>query len=191
MNEFRPPQTIRTSRTRQPQKPIVLPKLKLTWRNKSRLMYLIICMMLMVSAFAFFSIPDGNIMGLFASPNLIWIILGYIGLYYCWDMVKRATIVPNKIIPKKKDIGTTAIVWDDNSRLKTFGFISNVLAIPFVIMVLIFLALAHTSGTGITVVYWNVFGEMGFETILFVVSATIIFIGLVINFKRWKQDIKK
>ena len=72
----------------------------------------------------------------------------------------------------------------------TFGFMSQLLAIPFVIMVMIFLSVAWTSGTGVTIVYWNHFGEVIIETILFCVCAVIIIVGAYANFKRWHKRIK-
>ena len=54
-------------------------------------------------------------------------------------------------------------------------------------MVMIFLAVAHISGTGETRVIWNHFGEMMFETVLFVGAFIVILIGFYFTWKQFKK----
>jgi uncharacterized Tic20 family protein len=79
----------------------------------------------------------------------------------------------------------------DDSKSLLVSIIGYTLSLAFSLMVMIFLAVAHISGTGETRVIWNHFGEMMFETVLFVCAFVVIVIGYYFAYKNFKQIVKR
>jgi len=71
-----------------------------------------------------------------------------------------------------------------NSIRKYLPTFALILSVPFVIMILMQVWVAMLSGTGFTIVYYNVFSEGWIEVVLFTIISIIIFIGLIFSFKK-------
>jgi len=71
-----------------------------------------------------------------------------------------------------------------------FILIGYTFSFAFSVMVMIFLAVAHISGTGVTRVVWDHFGEMMFESILFVIAFFFVIYGYFHTLKDAKIELK-
>jgi len=69
-----------------------------------------------------------------------------------------------------------------------FPLIGLIMALPFIILNLIYVSVAMLSGTDYTIIYWDYFGEIIPELILFSFSFTIIMISLVITFINYRRE---
>ena len=201
MTNYRPPDRLpyypEHRRTERPmnQTPIV----KLQKRTVKMLKHLCIVGILLTVAYAFFSMGD-SYMGILYSPALVQIIVIFIGIFFAWQFLDNKLIwtievTPNVIrkrsthnnIPKANSRQAQKVTNNVLGKTyTTFGFLSTILAIPLVVMVVIFMFVAVSSGTGITIVYWNKFGEMWTEVIVFSLCSVLVIIGAIINYKNWK-----
>lgn len=68
-----------------------------------------------------------------------------------------------------------------------FPIIGYTFSISFSVMVMVFLLVAYQSGTGVTIVIWDHFGEMTAETILFVIAFFFVLIGYYYEFQCYKN----
>ena len=68
--------------------------------------------------------------------------------------------------------------------------IGYTISMAFTGMVMIFLIASWTGTKGITIIYWNYFGEHTIETVLFIAAFIITIIGFHATFKNYQNTIK-
>jgi uncharacterized membrane protein YhaH (DUF805 family) len=71
-----------------------------------------------------------------------------------------------------------------------FSMIGYTTSMAFTVMVMIFLAVSWTGTKGLTVIYWNHFGEHNIETLIFVVAFVLISVGFYFTFKNFRETVK-
>lgn len=76
---------------------------------------------------------------------------------------------------------------DYRIKASLFPMVGLILAFPFVILNLVYLTVAWTSGTGETHIFWNNFGEIWIELFLMYGSFFVIFIALVVAIKNYRR----
>ena len=133
-------------------------------------------------------------MDFFGSQAFLYVALSYVFIYIFWQGITNKLpkfpieIVKSKHKPKrlkKAQPKRTAV-----KRASLISIIGYTLSLAFSIMVMIFLAVANLSGTGETHVIWNHFGELMFETVLFIAAFIVVLIGFYFNYKLFRHVIK-
>jgi hypothetical protein len=74
----------------------------------------------------------------------------------------------------------------ENTGTTLFGFVSSILAVPFVLMILVFTYSASNPEHSVLIIF-NAYGEWMLEVIVFTVTGVIVVIGAVINIKKLRE----
>ena len=164
---------------------------RISERTANTIKYALILGVLLTTLYAFMSFKQANIMGFFGSQAFIYVALSFVFIYICWQAITNklakfpVEIVRVKTInykPKKNRSEPSFI-----KQASLFSIVGYTLSLAFTFMVMIFLLVAHLSGTGETRVVWDHFGEMTFETVLFVCAFVVILIGYYFSLKNFKK----
>jgi hypothetical protein len=168
---------------------------KISQKNANMIQYALILGVLFTTLYVFMIFRQGDIMGFFGSQAFLYVALSYIFIYIFWQGITNklsrfpVEIVESSVKQKKsKHIQTTLLKTDRKAYL--WSIIGYTLSMAFTFMVMIFLAVAHLSGTGETRIIWNHFGEMMFETVLFICAFIIIIIGYLYTYNLFKKKVK-
>ena len=158
-------------------------------KNLMLLKNLIVIGVLLTTGFVFLNLP-ANPLNIITSSIFIPVVLVYISLYFAWQILNNKTsikieVVPNiiTVIPEKPKKHITR-----QKALLTFILASQILAVPFIIMIMQQIVYSNVNGTGQVISNWNHFGELAFETVIFTIVAIICFIGIIFNYKIWKSS---
>jgi hypothetical protein len=165
--------------------------LKITQKQQQAFQWLCIFALISLVGYTFFVFPVNNPLSFFKKSEFVQITLGLSVVYMVYNVIsgnsKRFPIkiidsvsIENKVHYKSNPVNVTR-----------FGFIGYGLSLAFTVMVMIFLGVALSSGTGRTVIHWNAFGEMYIEAILFSICFVVIIIGFILTYKNLKQSFKK
>jgi hypothetical protein len=71
-----------------------------------------------------------------------------------------------------------------------FSMIGYTVSMAFTVMVMIFLAVSWTGTKGLTIIYWNHFGEHNIETLIFIAAFVLILVGFYFTFKNFRETVK-
>ena len=169
---------------------------RISQRNANTIQYALILGVLITTLYAFMNFKQGNIMSFFGTQAFIHVALSYVFIYIFWQgITNKLSKFPVEIVKSnvKRNRPRQTRLHPMRNMRKTalFSIIGYTLSLAFTIMVMIFLAVAVFSGTGETRVIWNHFGEMAFETVLFICAFIVIIIGYVFTFRWFKQETKK
>lgn len=134
-------------------------------------------------------------MGFFGNQAFMYVALSYVFIYIFWQGINnKLTKFPIEMVEssvkqkKSKQIQTNLLKTDRKAYL--ISMIGYTLSMAFSVMVMIFLAVAHLSGTGETHVIWDHFGELIFETVLFICAFVVVIIGYFYSYRLFKKAIK-
>ena len=168
---------------------------RISQKNANTIQYALILGVLLTTLYAFINFKPGDIMGFFGTQAFLYVALSYVFIYIFWQGITNklsrfpVEIVESSAKPKKsKQIQTNLIKIDRKAYL--ISIIGYTLSMAFTVMVMIFLAVAHISGTGETHVIWDHFGELIFETVLFVCAFVVVIVGYFYSYKLFKKAIK-
>ena len=78
----------------------------------------------------------------------------------------------------------------DNNKTVLISMIGYTISMAFTGMVMVFLAASWTGTKGITVIYWDYFGEHNIETVLFIAAFIVTIIGFHATLKNYQHIIK-
>ena len=174
--------------TKKSNKPI-----RISQRIVYRIQYALILALIFTTLYAFINFKQGNIMSFFGSQAFIFVALSYVFIYIFWQgITNKLSKFPVEIVKsqKSKIIKQTKPRLKDDGKSLLISIIGYTLSLAFSLLVMIFLAVAHLSGTGETHVIWNHFGEMIFETVLFVCAFIVIIVGYFHSYRLFKKAIK-
>jgi hypothetical protein len=178
----------------EPSKSSVKP-FRISQKNANMIQYALILGVLFTTLYAFMNFKSGDIMGFFGSQAFLYVALSYVFIYILWQGITNklskfpVEIVESSVKPKEsKQIQTNLIKVDRKAYL--VSIIGYTLSLAFSVMVMIFLAVAHLSGTGETHVIWDHFGELLFETVLFICAFVVVLIGYFYSYRLFKKAIK-
>jgi len=131
----------------------------ITKQNHLCIKYTVIVFLLVTTVTAALQIDPWNPLRFIGIQQSLFIIVAYVFLFICWQALNnnlsRITFI-KRTKQRSYDIVFILIGY-------TFSFM-------FSVMVMIFLFVAHYSGTGVTRIVWDHFGEMTIETILFAIA---------------------
>ena len=168
---------------------------RISQKNANRIQYGLILGVLVTTLYAFMNFKQGDIMGFFGTQAFLHVALSYVFIYIFWQGVtNKLSKFPIEIVKsptrthRSKQIQTNLIKIDRKAYL--ISIIGYTLSMAFSVMVMIFLAVAHISGTGETHVIWDHFGELIFETVLFVCAFVVVIVGYFYSYKLFKKAIK-
>ena len=168
---------------------------RISQKNANMIQYALILGVLVTTLYAFINFKSGDIMGFFGTQAFMHVALTYVFIYIFWQGITNKLskfpieIVESPVKPKKsKQIQTNLIKTDRKAYL--ISIIGYTLSMAFSVMVMIFLAVAHLSGTGETHVIWDHFGELLFETVLFICAFVVVIIGYFYSYRLFKKAIK-
>ena len=168
---------------------------RISQRNANRIQYGLILGVLLTTLYAFMNFKQGDIMSFFGSQAFIYVAISYVFIYILWQLItNKLSKFPIKIIKSSsipRRINQSQPQLTTNRRASLISIIGYTLSMAFTLMVMIFLAVANLSGTGETHVIWNHFGELMFETILFVCAFVVTVIGYYFTYKNFKQIVKR
>ena len=168
---------------------------RISQKNANMIQYALILGVLITTLYVFMNFKQGNIMSFFGSQAFLYVALSYVFIYICWQgITNKLSKFPVEIVKspsKPSRINQTQPQLTMNRRASLISIIGYTLSMAFSIMVMIFLAVAHLSGTGETRVIWNHFGEMTFETILFFCAFIVILVGYFYSYQLFKKDIRR
>ena len=166
---------------------------RISQKNANMIQYALILGVLLTTLYAFMNFKHGDIMSFFGSQAFLYVALSYVFIYIFWQgITNKLSKLPVEIVKSQKPKVTKQPkprLKDDRKSL-LISIIGYTLSLAFSLMVMIFLAVAHLSGTGETHVIWNHFGEMIFETILFIFAFIVIIIGYFHAYRLFKKAIK-
>lgn len=77
-----------------------------------------------------------------------------------------------------------------SGRTVLFSMIGYTVSMAFTVMVMIFLAVSWTGTKGLTIIYWNHFGEHNIETLIFIAAFVLILVGFYFTFKNFRETVK-
>ena len=129
-------------------------------------------------------------MAFFYNQTLIYVVLLYALIYMLWQWIhNRFSRFPVEIVKSSIATKTRQLRLQKNSDKKAMLFIiiGYIFSLAFSLMVMIYLAVAYLSGTSVTVVVWNHFGEMMIETVLFFSAFIFILIGFYFTWRQFKK----
>ena len=90
-----------------------------------------------------------------------------------------------KVKPKSQSVPLTS-----SGRSVLFSMVGYTVSMAFTVLMMIFLAVSWTGTKGLTVIYWNHFGEHNIETLIFVVAFVLISVGFYFTFKNFRETVK-
>jgi hypothetical protein len=157
--------------------------------------YLLIIVSIGLLGFVIMNIDLCDPMVFFRSRVFRAVALSYSFIFIFWQVLNnKISLVSIHRKTSLKNIENTRNKKVRQSRKKTSRtlmiLIGYTFSVAFTVMVMIFLLVAHLSGTGITRVVWNHFGEMMIETILFVIAFVFVVLGYGFAFKDFRKNIK-
>jgi len=79
----------------------------------------------------------------------------------------------------------------DNNNTVLISMIGYTISMAFTVMVMVFLTVSWTGTKGITIIYWNYFGEHNIETLLFIAAFIVTIIGFHATYKNFQNSITK
>mgnify|MGYP006277191911 FL=1 len=167
----------------------------LSIRTKHRIQHLIILGFLLTLFYAVSHVNQGSFQSFLSSTALVPITVSLVFLYLLWQWTENnLSKIPVKfsdkkiIKPKKKPIQSKQFNY--STILRIIHLAGYVFGLTFSTMVMIFLAVAHISGTGITRIVWNHYGELMIETVLFTIAFSIVVFGFIIECSFFKTKNK-
>lgn len=174
--------------------------IKLTKHTANMIQYGIIIGVVLTMLYAFMNISNGNLIGFFATDAFMYTAVCLVFLYISWQWINNnLSKFPISIIERKNRTKQTKKnelkqkKTENPKQLKIEKIIQlagNVFGLAFSIMVMIFLLVAHLSGTGETRIIWDHFGEMMIETVLFTIAFGFVVLGFVFMYKNLRFEIK-
>ena len=113
-------------------------------------------------------------------------VFGFIAAYFMWKLGNNElSKIPLEIIEKehkpKSGLDKPPVIVD--SKISLFSVVSSILAVPFVVMVLIFTYAALGNPEHVTIIYFDRFSEFWIELIVFSVAGAVVILGAVANIK--------
>jgi len=195
INPVNSPQTFTRKMSKENQRPFVFIG-TISQRLLRQLQYLCILVLLGV---IFYIISNVNfvypLQTLYNTGLIVNSILLLIGVFFAWKLFRNELRFRFRIktsreyFPDSQQVLPVDIPNKENYQSKTslFPMVGLILAFPFVILNLIYLTVAWTSGTGETHIFWNHFGEIWVELFLMYGSFFVIFIALVIAIKNYRR----
>lgn len=165
--------------------------MKITQKQQQNLQWVCIIALISIVGYTFLVFPVNNALSFFKKSEFVQIAIGLSVVYMVYNVISgNSKRFPVEIIDTIQ-VDNKVRYTSKESTVTRFGFVGYGLSLAFTCMVMIFLGVALTSGTGRTVIYWNVFGEMWIEAILFSICFIVIVIGFILTYKQLKQSLKK
>jgi len=167
---------------------------RITWRTANNIKYGLILGVLLTTFYAVSNFNPTNYMGFFGTQAFMHVAISYVIIYLLWQWINnRFSKFPVEITKSSNGKRTRQLRLQKNPDRKSMLFImiGYTLSLAFSLMVMIYLAVAHLSGTGETHLIWNHFGEMTIETALFVCAFIVIVVGYCFTYKTFKQMVRK
>jgi len=195
INLINSPQTFTRKMSKENQRPFVFIG-TISQRLLRQLQYLCILVLLGVFYYIILNVNFGYPLqtlhntGLIVNSTLL-----LVGVFFAWKLFRNELRFRFRIKPSREcsspnqQILPVDISIKENYRVKKslFPMVGLILAFPFVILNLIYLTVAWTSGTGETHIFWNHFGEMWIEFFLMYGSFFVIFVALVVAIKNYRR----
>ena len=100
----------------------------------------------------------------------------------------RRTDIPWLPLFKAKPRSQTAPL--TSGRTVLFSMVGYTVSMAFTVLIMVFLAVSWTGTKGLTIIYWNHFGEHNIETLIFVVAFVLISVGFYFTFKNFRETVK-
>lgn len=160
--------------------------MKLQKKNLVLFKNLVVIGVILTTGFVFLNLP-ANPLNIITSPVFIPVVLVYIGLYFVWQILHNKTMFVIEEIPNIIRERPKPRKMNHQKALLTFILASQILSIPFIILIMQQIIYSNVNGTGMVISNWNHFGELGIETVLFTIVSIICFIGLFFNFRQWRS----
>ena len=168
---------------------------RMSGRTIYMIKYALIFGILTSTFYAFQNINTNNFMDFLNSQTLVYVGLAYTMIYIIWQWINnrlsRFPVEVVKSLKKPQRLQQTSLIPRTDRKVLLFSIIGYTLSMAFSLMIMIFLAVALISGTGETRVIWNHFGEMMFETILFICAFVVIVVGYYFTYKNFKQIVRR
>jgi len=160
----------------------------------NRIKYILILGVLLTTFYAFSSFNSENYIDFLGSQAFIYVAVSYVLIYICWQAFSnKLPGFPVEIVKsfkKPKPLQQTSLITRTNRKAMLFSIIGYTFGMAFSLMVMMFLVVALLSGTGETLVVWNHFGEMMFETVLFICAFIFVIIGYYFTYKNFKHVLR-
>ena len=158
----------------------------LSLRIKHRIQHLVILAVLLTVLYAVSQLNQGSFHRFLSSNAIGPITISFVILYLLWQWTENnLSKIPVKFNDKKITKVKTKSNHVKQCNYSTIPRIIHlagyVFGLTFSVMVIIFLAVAHISGTGITRIVWNHYGELMIETVLFTIAFSIVVFGFIIE----------
>ena len=90
-----------------------------------------------------------------------------------------------KAKPKQQAVPLTS-----SGKTVLFSMVGYTVSMAFTVLIMVFLAVSWTGTKGLTVIYWNHFGEHNIETVIFIAAFVMILIGFYFTFKNFRETVK-
>ena len=120
---------------------------------------------------------NGNIHSVFSIPVLLPSTLSFIAIFFLWQFITNSLRFKVYIRETPKIKQERLLQATGTQKVARYAFISTTLSLPFLVLNLLYIAIAWQSGTGSTVIHWDHFGELIFELPLFFgVGAVVLFL---------------
>lgn len=167
--------------------------LTLSERTIHILKYLLILAIVITTTMVIINLDASNPFRFLRSNVFRSIGLSYTFIFFSWQILSNNfTLIT--ILTKQKPLQDRPTTMRklrnvcQKNRSFLFILIGYTFSVAFSVMVMIFLLVAHLSGTGVTQVIWNHFGELLIETVLFVIAFAFVVIGYLIAFQGFRKD---
>ena len=160
--------------------------MKITRKMQKNIQWISILLLLGTVGYTMMNFDVNNYLGYFSSDALFPTIIGFIIVYFLWKFSKNELskfpieIIENKHKPKPSHNKTFV---SNKRRISLLSVISSILAVPFVLMVLIFTYTALGNPEHITIIYFDKFSEFWIEIIVFTISGGIVILGTIFNIR--------
>jgi len=165
--------------------------MKITKKMQQNLQWISILLLLATVGYALINFDSNNYMGFFSSGAMLPTVFGFISVYFLWKLSNNElSNIPIEIIEKEQkprsNHGKPSITV--YNKISLFSVISSILAIPFVVMVLIFTYVALGNPEHITIIYFDHFSEFWIELIVFSIAGAVVILGALVNVKTFGKS---
>jgi len=164
----------------------------LSLRIKHRIQYAVILGVLLTLLYALLQVTHDSFHAFLSSTAIVTISISFVFLYLVWQWTENnLSKIPIKFSDKKtkkpKTKPSHAKQFNYSTLSRIIHLAGYVFGLTFSVMVMIFLSVAHLSGTGITRIVWDHYGELMIETVLFTIAFSIVVLGFIVEWKQVKN----
>ena len=165
--------------------------MKITRKMQHNIQWISILILLGTVGYALINFDSNNFMGFFSGGAMLPTVFGLILVYFLWKLSNNdLSRMPLEIIEKeqKPQSNRDKPSMNVDSKISLFSVISSILAIPFVLMVLIFTYVALGNPEHVTIIYFDRFSEFWVELIVFSVAGAVVILGAIVNIRALRKS---